>query len=65
MQKKEKLYYLDNARGIAICFVVLGHVDGGDNPLNIWISTFLLPLFFVISGVLLQYRDSWNQKRQV
>lgn len=63
MQKKEKLYYLDNARGIAICFVVLGHVDGGDNPLNIWISTFLLPLFFVISGVLLQYLDSWKSEK--
>lgn len=63
MQKKEKLYYLDDARGIAICFVVLGHVDGGDNPLNIWISTFLLPLFFVISGVLLRYRDSWKSEK--
>lgn len=61
--KKEKLYYLDIARGIAICFVVLGHTDGGDNPLNIWISTFLLPLFFVISGVLLRYRDAWKTEK--
>ena len=61
--KKEKLYYLDVARGIAICFVVLGHADGGDNPLNIWISTFLLPLFFIISGVLLRYRDAWKTEK--
>ncbi len=63
MQKKEKLYYLDNARGIAICFVVLGHVDGGDHPLNIWISTFLLPMFLIISGVLLRYHDLWKSEK--
>ena len=50
----DRIKYLDNARGIAIFLVVLGHCIGAvDNPVNKVILSFHMPLFFIISGILL------------
>ena len=39
---KQKLNYLDIARGIGIAVVILAHVDTGDNPMCSWIGDLLL-----------------------
>lgn len=50
----DRIRYLDTARGIAIFLVVLGHCIGSvDNPVNKVILSFHMPLFFLISGILL------------
>lgn len=57
---KQKLNYLDIARGIGIVVVILAHVDTGDNPLCSWIGSFCMAIFFFVSGALLNYLDRWR-----
>ena len=53
----KRLDYLDMVKGIGIFFVVLGHIEYISNPLRVWISSFHMPLFFVVSGLLLAIKD--------
>lgn len=41
--------------------MIIGHIYKGDNPFIIWIYSFHVPLFFIISGSLLYYKDSMNK----
>lgn len=59
---KQKLNYLDIARGIGIVVVILAHVDTGDNPLCSWIGSFCMAIFFFVSGALLNYLDRWRRE---
>ena len=52
---KERLHYLDAARGLAILLVVLGHIWESDQAIPTLIYSFHGPLFFVISGILTAY----------
>lgn len=48
---KERVEYLDIARGIGMTLVILGHSIGSfENPINRLILSFHMPLFFIISG---------------
>ena len=47
---KKRLNYLDYAKGIGILLVVLGHIY--NNSVKLWIYSFHMPLFFIISGYL-------------
>lgn len=62
MSHKEKLNYLDIARGIGIIVVILAHVDTGDHPLCSWIGSFCMAIFFFVSGALLYYLDRWRNE---
>ena len=44
----QRNYYIDLAKGIGILFVVLSH---NKNPLNPYIYSFHMPLFFLLSGI--------------
>lgn len=57
----KRLYYIDSLKGIAIFLVVLGHASLGNNGLCYWVSSIHLPLFFIISGMMMRYRDSWKE----
>lgn len=67
--KKQRLFYLDMAKGIGIFLVVLGHLQGDYffslspvfAPFCAWIFSFHMPLFFVISGILIRYREDENK----
>lgn len=59
---KQKLNYLDIARGIGIVVVILAHIDTGDNPLCSWIGSFCMAIFFFVSGALLNYLDRWRDE---
>ena len=48
MQKREK--WVDIAKGIAIFLVMLGHSGGCPLRLKVWIYSFHMPLFFILSG---------------
>ena len=60
-QNGKRLMGLDMARGIAIILVVIGHSGLVGPACNIWISTFHLPLFFILSGILAGIRQEEEQ----
>lgn len=60
--KKERLTYLDVVKGIGILLVVIGHVYAFNRQIVdrffvIWLYSFHMPLFFIISGMLIAYKD--------
>lgn len=55
-QKKERLDYLDAVKGIGIILVVIGHSTYTGEHLLTWIASFHMPLFFILSGMLLQFK---------
>ncbi|MCR4923343.1 MAG: acyltransferase family protein [Lachnospiraceae bacterium] len=61
--ENKRLRYFDIARGIGIILVLIGHLQGeilNFSPyivyLCIWIFSFHMPLFFIISGMLVKYK---------
>ncbi len=54
MTDSKRISYLDMARGIGMVLVVMGHVTYINPALRHFITAFHMPLFFVISGILLQ-----------
>lgn len=54
---KERLLYIDQMKGVAILFVIIGHVflfsyGSGDNSVYNMLTIFHMPVFFYISGFL-------------
>ena len=65
MNKSKRLDYLDMAKGIGMVLVLIGHLQGDQifvlspyiHPLCVFIFSFHMPLFFLISGILLRIKD--------
>lgn len=57
----KRITYLDMVRGIAIFLVVVGHSGLIGHEHNVWLSTFHLPAFFVVSGILMQIKKEDEQ----
>lgn len=50
--------YLDTAKGIAIILVAVGHcLASSSNPVNRLILSFHMPLFFIVSGILMTNKN--------
>lgn len=52
-----RLEYMDIAKGIGILLMIIGHASGGykySEPFSIYIHSFHMPIFFLISGYLYQ-----------
>ena len=49
LQKKERIVWVDQLRGIAFFFVILGHL-GVEKTFKSWIYSFHMPIFFFITG---------------
>ena len=64
-EKPLRLDYLDMAKGIGILFVILGHIEFAPEPLRVWISTFHMPLFFIISGILIAIKKEDESEMSV
>ncbi len=45
-ERKQRIAYLDVARGIGILLVILGHIAPTGTPLRMAIYSFHIPLFF-------------------
>ena len=50
---KKRIYYLDIAKGIGVFLMVLGHVPDLTIPTRQFVTSFHMPLFFIISGILI------------
>ena len=48
----KRIEWIDIAKGIGIILVVLGHISFTNEQLNVWMYSFHMPLFFMISGYL-------------
>lgn len=61
---KKRITYLDLAKGIGIILVVLGHMENIDAGIRTWISSFHMPLFFIISGMLIavKHEEEKNER---
>ena len=57
MDQTKRLDYLDMAKGIGIFLVALGHMEDIATGTRVWISSFHMPLFFIISGILMAVKD--------
>ncbi len=54
---QHRLDYLDVAKGIGIMLVVMGHANLGTPSWLFWLTNaFHMPLFFIISGMLIAYK---------
>ena len=60
---RERINYIDYTKGIAILFVIFGHVYCGHNVATNWIYSFHIPLFFIVSGFLLNFSKSKDTKK--
>lgn len=64
MSDSKRLKYFDMAKGIGVFLVLLGHLQGDSFfslspyvlPFCTWIFSFHMPLFFIISGMLINYK---------
>ena len=61
-QTKKHYNYLDLAKGIGIILVVLGHIEYISKDLRVFIVSFHMPLFFIISGILLNISGAHERK---
>lgn len=52
MENKNRVIWIDQLRALAFYAVILGHLNVGDN-LRVWLYSFHMPLFFMISGFIL------------
>ena len=57
MKSGKRLDHLDMVKGIGIFFVVLGHMEDIATGTRVWISSFHMPLFFIVSGILMAVKD--------
>lgn len=55
MPEKDRLFFLDAARGFCLLLVILGHIWETEDVLPVLIYSFHIPVFFIISGILLKY----------
>lgn len=52
MKACKRINYLDYIKGFTLILVILGHIYIPTNPIKIWLCSFHVPLFFIVSGFL-------------
>lgn len=52
--EKKRIYYLDIAKGIGVFLMILGHVPDLSIPARQFITSFHMPLFFILSGMIIR-----------
>ena len=57
MAPAKRLEHLDMVKGIGIFLVALGHMEDIATETRVWISSFHMPLFFIVSGILMAVKD--------
>ncbi|BCZ44058.1 O-acetyltransferase [Clostridium gelidum] len=61
----KRLNFLDIAKGISIMLVAFGHIVSNEsNIIRIWLYSFHMPLFFIISGCLLNLTNNKRTLRE-
>lgn len=63
MTKSNRIDYLDIAKGIGILLVIIGHIPYVSEPVRQYIVTFHMPLFLIISGMLICH--TWKEQEKI
>lgn len=58
----KRIEYIDWIKGFGIILVILNHILESGHQAVAWMGTFHMPLFFIISGMLLVVNDKWEKK---
>lgn len=53
-----RIKYVDAAKGIGILMIMLGHITKEANAVDLWMSSFKVTIFYIISGFLMSYSGS-------
>ncbi len=61
MEKSGRLAYMDMVKGIAIILVVVGHSTVASDGVLTWLTSFHMPLFFILSGILFYLKHSHTE----
>lgn len=59
---KKRLEYIDAVKGLSILMIMLGHITSLDNPVDTWMSSCKLCIFYVISGFLMAHSKSLQKR---
>lgn len=59
---KERIAYVDAAKGLSILMIALGHITKLGNPVDLWMSSFKVSIFYIISGFLMCYTGSVKKR---
>lgn len=57
MIDNSRVEYIDTTKGLGIFLVVLGHCYARENFITIWLNSFHMPLFFIVVGYILRYKQ--------
>ena len=63
--EKKRIEYLDSLKGFGIILVIINHILPSGHPIIKWMSDFHMPLFFIISGILLYYSSSFKSSNNL
>ncbi len=61
MQRK-RLEYIDATKALAIFMIMYGHITTLSNPVDTWMSSCKVSVFYVISGFLIIYSDALHKR---
>ncbi|MDO4648731.1 MAG: acyltransferase family protein [Eubacteriales bacterium] len=66
-QQKEqaRIYFLDTAKGLAMILVMLGHYTNIPREVNLWLSGFHLPVFFLVTGMLYSLKNEQTESTKI
>lgn len=59
---KERIGYVDAAKGLGMLLIMLGHITKYDNPVDLWMSSFKVVIFYIMSGFLMSYTGSVKKR---
>lgn len=61
-ETRKRLDYVDAAKGLSIIMIMMGHITSYSNPLDNWMSSFKVSVFYIISGFLMCYTGSVKKR---
>ena len=59
---KERIGYVDAAKGLGMLLIMFGHVTKYENSIDLWMSSFKVVIFYIISGFLMSYSGSIKKR---
>lgn len=62
INEPERIEYIDSAKAVSIIMIMLGHITALGNPVDLWMSSCKICVFYVISGFLLAYRNTFSRR---
>ncbi len=59
-EQKQRVGYIDTAKAIGMLLVIAGHIVSSQTPIKQVLYAFHMPLFFLLSGMTIHYRETYS-----